>query len=278
MTPTLWQGTTDLTLGKVDLVFEPTRWGLKASWTGPYEACLAQKPQIGATISGQAAVYIVSKVEVVELDAGAGRIDATAEILADPSNFSTTALGSAIYETEWAELQKAIETHPRCGVLSHARSYYLNNAVQIDSSTGGKRRTWEDWADLLGVDTGGAKLDYDASGTGAADGSNGVNSNGDNIWTLAQYQSLRAAGTDSYVIFVPVIRRTTYHLYTPEDLGTLSGRLTNPPNAANFTAVGGYAWMQGPDRCTKTKGVFCRTTEWQGFELNGLSELIYKNA
>jgi hypothetical protein len=281
MVPALWQGTTDLTLGKVDLTFEPTRWGLKASWTGPYQACLSQKPQIGSTISGQAAVYIISTVEVAELDGGAGRIDVTAQILADPSNFSTEALGAAIYETEWAELQKAIETHPQCGFLSPFRSYYLNGAIQNDSATGGKRRTWEDWADLLGVKTGAAAMDYDGSGGDGSlneDGSgsgDGYNEDGDPIWTLAQYQKLRSAGTDSYVLFVPVVRRTTYHLYAPEDLGTLSGKLSSPPTAANFTNVSNYAWLQGPDRCTRTKGVFCRSTEWQGFEKNGLSDLIY---
>ena len=186
-TGTLWQGTTDLTPGKVQLSFEATRWVLKTDFSGPYQACLAQKPLIGATIEGQAAVYVLSKVDVVELDGDAGRIDVTAEILADPSSFSTAALGSAIYEDEWAELQKPIETHPRCGVLSHLRSYYLaDGTVQTDSSTGGKGRTWEDWADLLGANTGTAKLDYDASGTGAADGSDGTNSAGDNFWTLAE--------------------------------------------------------------------------------------------
>jgi hypothetical protein len=240
-----WRGSKELKPGKADWDFSSSKTSVTTSYTGSYSNCLAHRPALAAEILAFPDLYVTS-AKVVELDAGAGRIDLVLEAAVDSSTFSTEPLGEPTYENEWAEVQKPLETHPECGFLTANRDKYKDGVQSED----GKQRTWEDWQSLT-------DNDYDSSPG----------------WSLEQYKSLKERGVDSYVVFQPIVRRTTIHLARPVDLGAASGKRQTPPGAANFSRISDFEWLGGADRCTKSKRTYTRTTEWQGAEL--WDELVY---
>ena len=131
----------------------------------------------------------------------------TVEAQIDASPLSFAPLGAPTFELEFTEVSKPLEMHPLCGILKPTRT---PNAIT------GKKLTWEDWSLLTAND-------YDDTGSGTG------------IWvgsakfSLAEYQAKKARGQDSYVVFAPVIRRTTIHLYPPPDCGSAVGQA---PDAA----------------------------------------------
>lgn len=262
MANVVWRGHKNLERGKDSWDFQATKTSVSVSWHGPYAKCLSRHPKVSDSISGFDPELKVTSVKVVELDGEAGRIDAVLECGVAPQDSSSTApLGEPTYENEWCELQKPIETHPRCGVLNPERPYWKDGVAKNDASTGGKQRTWEDWQELTSTEE---DIDGDyIVQTGVTGG-----------WTLDEYKSLKERGVESYVAFQPVIRRTTSHLARPLDLGDQSGKQSKPPAAANFSRIEDYEWLGGPDRCTRNGRTFTRTTEWQGAEK--FSNLLYK--
>lgn len=254
----VWRGTRDLAFGKAHVEKTSGKLIVTTTVTGPYVLCLAKQPEIGQAIRGFDAALRVTSSKVEELDGEAGRIDLILEAGRDDSGQDSAALGDPTYEIEFAQIDKALESHRLCGTLKEDRPKYKDGAV---NAAEGKQRTWEDWPALDGDD-------YDHSAAP-------VTGDGDR-WTLAYYKSLREKGVESYVFPAPVIRRTTIHLGRPTDLGDATGKIQEPPSAANFARIEGYQWLAGPDRCTKSKRTYTRTTEWVGAE--EWSALIYEEA
>jgi len=250
----VWRGTAELTFGKAHVETTAGKLVVTTEVTGPYALCLAEQPAIGQTIAGFDAALRVTASKVNELDGDAARIDITLEAGLDDSDQDPEPLGEPTYEIEFGEIEKAIESHPRCGQLKDDRPKYKDGVVSGD----GKQRTWEDWPSLDADD-------YDAD-IEPLFGS-------EETWTLDEYKSLKEKGVDSYPLAAPIIRRTTIHLRKPDDLGDGVGNRQTPPSAANFARISDYDWLGGPDRCTKSKRTYTRTTEWIGAEV--LSALIY---
>lgn len=253
----VWRGTKDLTFGKAHVETTATKLVVTTEITGPYITCLSKQPTIGQAIKGFDAALRVTACKVNELDGEAGSIDVTLEAGLDDSGQSDAPLGQPTYEVEFAELEKAIEQHPRCGRLKANRPKYKDGVV---SAAEGKQRTWEDW-NALDAD------DYDAAFTPVPPFAAAT------VWTLAEYKGLKEKGVETYILASPVIRRTTTHLRKPSDLGAAVGQRQEPPEACDFSRIEDYQWIAGPDRCTRSKRVYTRTSEWIGAE--EFSTLIY---
>lgn len=253
----VWRGTKNLLFGKAHVERTAGKLVVTTDIHGKYQLCLAKQPAIGQTITGFHPALRVTASKVNELDGGAARIDITLEAGLDDSGQDPEPLGDPTYEIEFGEIEKAIESHPRCGKLKTGRPKYKDGVV---NAAEGKQRTWEDWQSLDADD-------YDAVGAPAAPYAALAK------WTLAEYKSLKEKGVESYVFAAPLIRRTSIHLGRPTDIGDAVGKRQDPPAAANFARIAGYAWLAGPDRCTKSKRTYTRTSEWTGAE--EWSSLIY---
>lgn len=249
--PSVWRGTKDLVLGKAHWDKTGDKTVVTTNVQGPYDKIISDTSvQIGQLITGFGTALKVTQIEITELDGDAGRADITMEAKLDDSTFDSAPLGEPTYEIEWSSVIRPIEFHPRCGRLNPGRKTFPDAGGGV-----GKQRTWEDWTSLTGT---GDDKDYDNSfSRGPA---------APTIWTLTEYKQLREMGVDSYEGTFPTIRRTTIHFYKPNDVGAGCGRRQTPPTAANFTDVAHYEWLGGPDRCTKSRRTYTRTTEWTGLE------------
>ncbi len=250
-----WKGTKDLKPGKVHKSIEATKSVITTDFQGPYPVCDALQPKVGATISGFPEDHKITSVKLTELDGDAGRLDITLEAMLSDGDVSTEPLGEPTYEIEWAELQKPLETHIKCGTLNPDRAFY-KDGVKVEEGSGdrvGKQRTWEDWQQLTEV--GDDDADYQP-----------VNVKGDAAMSLEDYKFLKESGQDSYVVYQPIVKRNSIHLAKPDDVGSASGKLQDPPSEANFSRVSGFEWLGGPDRCTKQGRTYTRATEWHGAE------------
>jgi hypothetical protein len=238
---TLWRGTQALQQGKSSWDITATKQVCNTSYNGPYAQCIALKPALQATIAEFPGAN-VTQVKVVELDGGAGRIDITLESQLDPSQFGSDPLGPPVFELAFQEVQKPLEVHPCCGILKPARPInpYVNKIV-----------TWEDWWALTDAD-------YDSTGTGSGIWASVPK------WSLATYKAKKEKGEDSYVVYAPIIKRTTIHLYPPGDVGDASGKIQSPPS--NPFGVDEWQYLAGPDQVTQQKRTFTRVSEWHGAE------------
>ncbi len=151
------------------------------------------------------------------------------------------------------EVQKGIEQNPHCGRLYEGRAKFKNGIIDEKE---GKQRTWEDWE----------SLSADPPTEGYFHGDYVEESHKEPAWSIEEYKSMKEKGQDSYIVYQPVIRRTTIHLTKPEDVGDASGKRQDPPGAAGFARKSDFEWLGGPDRCTKGKRTYTRCTEWQGAE------------
>lgn len=225
----IWRGPRRLEQGA-------TRWSFgekitaEVSYNGPYDLCLQERPARGATVAGFTNLgMVVDTAEVDELDGGAGVLRLTLiSPQADESNYSTAAIGEPQYELDFEEVTKKIESHPKCGNLT---------------GSNGETITWDEWDKLL-VDT-----DFYTPVVGG--------------WSVNEYLQLKNAGVDEYPVAAPVVRRTTYHMARPADVGLDCFTRQDPPSAG-FEAIDDYEWIKGTDRCTKQGRVYARVTEWKG--------------
>lgn len=236
---TKWKGRQVLTQGKEKWSITASKIVVTTSFHGPYADCKTQRPNIGQVITGYPGLYC-TQAELVEEDGGKGHIDVTLEAMQATGSFNFAPLGPPVYEVEFSEITRPLEQHSRCGKLKSDRT---PNAVT------GKKLTWEDWQLLT-------DSDYDSTGNGSGIWASTAK------WDLATYQAMKARGQDSYVLYAPILRRTTIHLTPPADVGSASGRLQTPPSGG--FDLSDWDWLAGPDRCTENTRIFTRTTEWHG--------------
>ena len=215
------------------------------TYVGPLTVLIDQGPKPGQHVQGFSDIGLkVTRAEITEGDGESATMEVTMELNTVPGvDTSTAALGEPVYEIDFTELTKPLETHPRCGSLKESRPKYDEHGVKVtDPTAGGKRRTWEDWADLDADD-------YESSG---------------DQWDLSTYQSKRRKGIESYNIGAPVVRRTMYYQRPVAGVGEDVFHKQHPPGQAN--APTGYNWMLTLDNLLQEGRKRTRKTEWTGAE------------
>jgi hypothetical protein len=215
---------------------------------GPIQMLLDERPRLGTSVFGFGFGLLVTLVEIEEGDADTGKMVVTLESQTAPEqNTSFAAIGEPIYELDMGELIRPIETHPKCGVLKPNRP----------TGSGSRKKTWDDWADLKP----GVVYEFELPN-----------------WSLAQYQSLREKGVESYPVAAPVVRRTLTYLRDPGGIGAGLFSKQNPPVGApqpDPPPIGiAWKWLLTADKLTKEGRNRTRVTEWTGaYELE---ELLYE--
>jgi hypothetical protein len=242
------QGAASITRGKAKWDFSAETVKVTVSYTGNSAYLMAARPPIGGVLK-EFAPLVITGYTLNEEDGDSGTLSVIMEMV-NENVYSPTPIGNPIYELEICELFKPIETNPRCGTLKPDRPVPEGE---------NKKRTWEDWADLTTADY----TDEDSPA--------------DKAWTLAQYQSLKNAGVDSYPVPAPVIRRTLIYLNTPADIGLGLGTEQNPPAAAPRPSVPfgvpSWKWLLSADNLRKEGRLRTRQTEWTGALV--LENLLY---
>jgi hypothetical protein len=238
---TVWCGTRDLAPLKVNQRYNAEKVIITTGWTGPYDTCRARVPAIGQTIQGFNFNNLrVSEVELVELDGDAGEIRVTIEspgtsLRVDDASYEP--IGESVFEMEWMELQKPLETHPEMINLASTRPRYDADG---NVSPTGRQRTWDDWAELTDDDVG--------TGLGI---------------TLAKYKEYREAGVESFIVYQPVARRTTHYIRGGIQTGKCGIRIPPPVGCG---APEGYQWLKTADRVSRSGRTTARVEEWTGAE------------
>lgn len=203
---------------------------------------------VGSDLGGDYAGIPVERYDMEELDGGQSRVTVYLSIQFSDAGLTFASIGDPVYEIEWQELNKPLESHQRCGKLKPGRP-------KIGTGPEAKQRTWEDWQDL-------EPTDYDASGSSK--------------WSLVEYKGLRERGTDSFNIAFPVVRRTIYYYRAPIGVGVGCFEPESPPGEAGApSSAGGFdlSYLKGTEKVSREGRLRTLTTEWIGAWV--IDSLIY---
>jgi len=202
------------------------------TYQGPYAECMAKRPQIGAKIAGFNASK-VTKVEVKRSAGGLGVLVVTGEETKDSSPGGNQQTQPTQYEIDWGRVDRSLALHPKFSSLSKEDIKKIEAYVQDVSDSGG-----------------GA---YTGPTTPAA----------------VKYLTLRMKGTESYMVFSPIIRATTPYA-SPPTTGT-AGKKSTPP-----ISVSGFEFIKSADGARKYAGEWQRIEEWTG--VDEVDDFLYGDA
>jgi hypothetical protein len=201
---------------------------------GVFDNLLSIRPTIGSTLSGFSG-YFIERVEVNKMEGGKGQM--TIGLFQNISGgAATTPSGAdAIYEIDWCQVEKRLEQHPRYRVgAAGAKVLTTSDLSSIED--------WKSTTDATERDTKRAALTANAQ----------------------DFVSKLEKGQDSYLIYIPVLRKTST-TYTPPSTSTCGKRETPP----GFPAVpSGYTFLKTADRGQRTgqNRKWERQEEWTGFD------------
>lgn len=256
----IWVGTTvsQHTVNSPRFSFTASRNDLTLTYEGQYNNLLSERPTIGSGMSGFTG-YTVERVDVQNLEGSKGQM--TIGLFQDISQGSGGSPAypiDAIYEIEWLQVEKKLELHPR----------------YVVGGGGAKELTDDDLAELAQWENETNSTYRKAFSYLAIPGDDG------SIETLSPFAQDFAAkklkGVDSYLLFIPVLRKTSTG-YVPPSV-TTCGKIENPAPYGFPSIPGDYTFMRTADRGQKTgrSGKWERVQEWTGFD--DIDTDIYESA
>lgn len=221
-----WRGTQGMNEAPTSPKYEHTQDGKRWTkiYTGPYTVLIGNAPQRLQAFQGVPG--LVDTVLVERTPGANGQLTVTLKPNPLPDQDSKDA-DKPTLEVEWMELQKRIETHPR---------YAAAGAKELTSD------------DLQAIDL--------WKNSTAGDRASKYGSLSDNAKDLV---AKILKGQDSYVVFYPLIRRTTPRSSAPS--GTNAGKISNPP-----IDVAGFHFLKTADRYIRRGTSWSQVEEWTGAE------------
>lgn len=209
------------------------------AFAGPYAVVLAAKPQRLATFRGLPLNFFIDTVALDKAPGGRGILTLTATPSpAEGIDSAGLTTSSPVVEVEWVEIQKKLETHPR---------YNDGGAKALTDQDRNDIEMWRDGRDAVLRTAFKYKAEDESTKTLS-----------DNAQDFAA-KILR--GTDSYVIYVPLVRVTTKSRGRPP---TAKCGIRSRPSEG---AVNGYLYLRTADRRTRQEGSWTRVQEWTGADL-----------
>ena len=213
---------------------------------GDHAKCLSDKPARG-TIQEGFDGYPVDRTNVKKLPGGKGLLTVSARgAPAEPAEQDTA---ETKYELDWTESQRPLITNP---------CFLADGALEIDANGMPAVRLWEDCPD---ADIKAAKRYYEdnqkrtpAGGIALVDVSDGADA----------YAQKILNGTDSWVLYSPVARKTSTSVKKLEEEAS-AGRIQTP-EGFGASLPSGFQWLKTSDRYSRTgkHGKWERTEEWTG--------------
>ncbi len=230
-----WKGTTDVKEQANSRLFETSKEGPRYTliYKGPYTAIMGNLPARLSNISGVASTYFVDTVRVEKGPGGTGTMTVTmTPAPIQDYTFDT----NAVFEVEWIEVQKKLETHPR---------YLDGGAKALNDADLDAIEEWKNAASASLRTAAYAKLTSNS----------GVSGNATDFVDKLKH------GTDSFVIYSPLCRVTTKHASKPDV--SECGLRNDPPSGCK---VNGYIYLKTADRATRDR-TWTRVQEWTGATL-----------
>ena len=222
----LWKGPKDLRL-------EDDEWDISAEkvtvtlyYQGPREACRSKRPNIGEAVDGYPGKIISVKIPRGQTPDGTLVVVVEAQVAA-PEGSGSAAPVEVIYELEWGELLKKIESHPKCGKLKASAA-----------------KKWEDWEKITAED-------YEAVSGG---------------WSFATWQEKRRRGQEDYPVSYPIARKESKHTFRPTGVGADMYQLAAPPSECGAPSDG-WTYFKSKDSLRKEGRTFSRVEEWTGAQV-----------
>jgi hypothetical protein len=211
------------------------------TFVGPYDVCLSQTPARGSEMQGFSG-FTIDKCAVKKSPGGKG----TLTVIASGSAQSASSdIKEEKYEVQWTELQKPLMTNP----------FWLptmGGALTIADKIAIKQ--WEDCPDAA------LKEDYKYYDD---------NNKGGTAKTLSanaqKYAEKILNGVDSWVLYVPVARKTTLTIIQPN--ASKAGHKETPTGFGSALPED-YEWFKTADSSTRSgkHGKWERTEEWTAAE------------
>jgi len=212
---------------------------------GPYETCLKNRPLRGSEIKGYAGFI----VDTVGLKRKAGSIGTlTITLSADPEAPVAQDIRPEVkHEVEWVQIEKALITHPRYvyeGATQGPKELDLEARVAI--------KFWEDCPN--------ARLK--AAFKYFEDPNKIKEEDAKTLTANAQdYATKILKGEDSYIIFIPVCRRTTTTMNEP--VTSKAGHREDPPSGKFPKAlIDAWKWLKTADRLSQSG----KSSKWEQIE------------
>lgn len=216
-----------------------TKWTVTRTQTGPYADldALAAALKDSNTVTGDATMVYTS-VELRRTEGDQGVLVTVMETLSPE-----------IYEITWQPVSKPIMTNPRIGVATIG----TDGKPVYDTDRLAHLERWKE-APLK------RRIAYQYSPKDNPDPDN------DADWEPLEEDTEKKlavkilAGCHEYLVFCPVVSRTSWSLEKPPTGGC--GKISDPPAEVK---VSGYAYMKNDDRAQKQgDGIWVRTESWQG--------------
>lgn len=235
-----------------------TRYIIK--YTGPYATCVANAPARLSTVAGAPDNYYVDTVTVDKMGGGAAVMTIT---LTDAPMPGSGPDNNETLEVEWVEIQKNLLLHP---VFNEAGADSKHPNAGLYALTNDDRAAIEAWKQA-------PTSNYSYTG---AQGNGTLSTN------AQKFADLILGGTDSYVVYSPVIRLTTKNAAPPGNsaCGTIQtppagGDLGETSNPETGELTEGYVFLATADRSTRDR-VWNRVQEWTGCDQ--IDNILYPNA
>jgi hypothetical protein len=248
-----WRGSKKLRRqADLDWDFQGSKTTVTISYVGPYAQCLAARPPHGSEL-GDMAGYRVTNSRVRRQAGGIGKLTVTAE--AEGTSVSITDNNDATstqLEKEWTQLEKALKQHPMYGV---------DGSKELTPADRANLQRWEDEPDQAIKSAFQYKANPESKYSIALDPH------------PAHLAAKLLKGRDSYMLYMPVLRKTTNHPREPTNgncatTGAPSGFSVLPQRKLETGDLVDYVWLKTADRATNSgeHNTWQRIQEWTGFD------------
>lgn len=242
MAGNIWFGTTDITetVGSPLYDFTASKNEATRVFEGQFEILLAGKPAIGSTMSGFTA-FTVERVQVKNLEGDKGQMTVGLFQAVSMGYLNTGLPIDPIYEIDWVQVDKPLETHPI--YKNPSGTYNLTDDDLVDL------QTWEQEPDPVLKKA----FSYNVNGDTATLGPNAQN-----------IAKKKLKGVTSYLLFIPVLKKTSSGYQPPST--SAAGHVEVPPGFPSVPT--GYTFIKTADRGQRTgkNKKWERQEEWTGFD------------
>jgi hypothetical protein len=248
-----WRGSKKLRRqADLDWDFQGSKTIVTISYVGPYAQCLAARPPHGSEL-GDMAGYRVTNSRVRRQAGGIGRLSVTAEAegtsvgVTDNNDATSTQL-----EIEWAQVEKPLRQHPM---------YKADGAHELDATELADLERWEHETDTA------IKGAFQFKDKPEAETATALTPD------AAHLAAKLLKGIDSYLLYLPILRKTTNHPRQPTtgNCGTTGIPTDFPSRPMRSVSEGvwvAYVWLKTADRATNSgeHNTWQRIQEWTGFD------------
>ena len=237
---------------ELDWDFQGSKTIVGISYVGPYAQCLASRPAHGSELADMAG-YRVTNSKVRRQAAGIGRLTITAEANSPSAGESdNNDATSTQLEKEQAQVEKPLKQHPM---------YAAGGSKELTTANWAQLQRWEDETDQT------IKSQFKYKEKPESTYSLALDAN------PAHLAAKLLKGRDSYLLYQPILRKTTNHPREPETgdcatTGAPTGFARLPKRKTEEGDLVDYVWVKTADRATNSgeNNTWQRMQEWTGFD------------